>query len=183
MPQRLSHVEVAHRPHFCRLIWILYRAVKVESTADRPREGMMGRKNNSPEIQDVISVDAHSWLAIRVIHRSARKNITIFTNSPDTRGFPDGGADGCSDGAGAGVRLLSRRRFHSQLHLVEERSFQQRPLQLRGAARTVECAPRVRGAPVPDVSEDYVGEAQRVLFSAFMQKADLCARQPHISFV
>lgn len=139
----------------------------------------MGKKRNSPEIQDVISVEAHSWLAIRVIHRSARKNITFFpTNSPDTRGSPDGRADGCADGAGAGVRLLTRRRFHSQLHLSAASL-----LQLRGAARTVECALRVRGAPVTDVSEDYVGGAQRVLFSAFTGKADFSfyARRLHIS--
>lgn len=50
MPQRLSHVEVAHRRLYCRLIWLLYRAVKVESTADRPREGIMAKKKNSAEI-------------------------------------------------------------------------------------------------------------------------------------
>lgn len=39
---------------------------------------MMEKQRNSPEIQDVISVEAHCWLAIRVIHRSARKIITFF---------------------------------------------------------------------------------------------------------
>lgn len=38
----------------------------------------MGARGESPEIQDVTSVEAHSWLAIRVIHRSTRKNITFF---------------------------------------------------------------------------------------------------------
>lgn len=81
MPQRLSHVEVAHRSLFCRLIWLLCRIVKVESTPDRPRKVIMIKKKNSPEIQDVTSVEAHSWLAIRVIHRSARKNITFFSQT------------------------------------------------------------------------------------------------------
>lgn len=76
---------------------------KVESTADSPREGLTTGKMIIiiiilPKIQDVISVEARSWLPIRVIHRSARKKkkiLTYFPNSPETRGSPDGTADGC----------------------------------------------------------------------------------------
>lgn len=67
-------------------------------------------------------------------------------------------------GAGAGVRLLTMRRFPSRLHLAKERSFR-RPLYFNSAARRalLNAAPRVRGAPATDVSENDAVRTQRLL--------------------
>lgn len=117
---------------------------KVESTADSPREGLTTGKIVIriiilPKIQDVISVEARSWLPIRVIHRSARKKKKKSSHISQTlrrRGaLPTAQPTGVGDGAGSGVRrrrrrLLCRRRLHPPAPPLKQPPL----LQLRGAA-------------------------------------------------
>lgn len=130
--------------------------------------GGRGGGKKSFQIQDAISVKARSWrfassIELRVKSSKFPPTLQIRAALPtETRVLME---------PGPGRAAPQRSTLGSTL--LESAAFRGL-FTPNSAARTVECAPRVRGAPLPDVSEDDAAGAQRVWCSVLTGTAAFC---------